>query len=503
MAMTPRQASDAETPPRPLLASYWVEPGRLLVGEHPATQSRADSMDRLRRLLAAGVTCFVDLTEPGELPSYEAMLPFSTPGGRRIEYLRDSIPDHGVPSGPDAMARVLAAIDAALADGHVVYLHCRAGIGRSATVAACWLAGRPETSGDPLDRLQACWQQSSRSRHWPAVPETEEQEEFVREWIRDHAPSAASVSTSPSPAAGPRTPEARLRGSLLGLAVGDALGESRAHDRPAELEWTQHTSLALCLAESLLELGRFDARDQIDRYLRWQRDGHLTARGVPGRASADVAKALAVYQWRGLPMAGSHDPRDHSPASLPRVVAAVAYAAGVPAEAVPLAAECSRTTHQSPIVLDACRYFAGLLCGALHGASPEAVLTKLYEPAPGAWAARPLRPELVRALGGTATGAPRYLQGTHGREAGEGDVVRTLLNARDAVAAASGVEDAIRRSIASGHDPALDGALAGALAGAFQGDAALPAWAVTCLRRAELVESFAARLASRAPGAVA
>ena len=125
---------------RPLPATYWVVPGRLLVGEHPGSKSRADAMDRMRRFLAAGVTCFVDLTDPSEVPSYEALLPFATLDGRRVQYLREPIPDHGVPAGREVMARVLAMIDDALAADHVVYVHCRAGIGRSATVAGCWLA---------------------------------------------------------------------------------------------------------------------------------------------------------------------------------------------------------------------------------------------------------------------------------------------------------------------------------------------------------------------------
>jgi hypothetical protein len=64
-----RDAADRPQPPLP--NSYWVEPGRLLAGEYPASASRADSLERLQRLLAAGVTYFLDLTEPGELAAYE------------------------------------------------------------------------------------------------------------------------------------------------------------------------------------------------------------------------------------------------------------------------------------------------------------------------------------------------------------------------------------------------------------------------------------------------
>ncbi|HEX9207464.1 MAG TPA: ADP-ribosylglycohydrolase family protein, partial [Steroidobacteraceae bacterium] len=324
--------SDASFPPRPLPATYWVVPGRLLVGEHPGSQSRADAMERLRRFLVAGVTCFVDLTEPHELPSYEALLPFATPDGRRVEYLREPIRDHGVPSGPETVARVIAMIDDALEAGHVVYLHCRAGIGRSATLAACWLANRG-AAPDPLDELQALWQQSERSRRWPTVPETEEQVEFVRSWSRRGSAPAVRRAAALSF-------EDRIGGMLLGLALGDATGAAACSEGHAAGAWTQHTALALCLAESLLEKGGCDARDQIERYLAWQRDGHLSADGQPGQASADVARALATYQWRRLPMAGSHDPKDRAASSLPRVVSAIAFAAADPPAAVALAVEC-------------------------------------------------------------------------------------------------------------------------------------------------------------------
>jgi ADP-ribosylglycohydrolase len=474
---------------RPLPATYWVVPGRLLVGEHPGSKSRADAMDRMRRFLAAGVTCFVDLTDPSEVPSYEALLPFATLDGRRVQYLREPIPDHGVPSGRAVMARVLGMIDDALAADHVVYVHCRAGIGRSATVAGCWLACHPHRADDdPLERLHELWQQSARSRSWPTVPETEEQADFVKEWAAERA---RGVAVRPGVDSGRAE---RVRGALLGLAAGDATGNARQADRASTGEWTQHTALALCLAESLLELRHFDARDQIERYLLWRRSGHLSARGLPGEPTADVARALATYQWRHQPMAGSHDPRDRSTASLPRVVSAAAFMSADPAAAVTLAAECSRTTHQSPVVLDACRYFGAVLVGALRGDGTVRVLQGVYEPVPGLWARRPLKPEIAAtADDGPAAAALE-------RASSADDVASALRNARRAVAGASSFEVAVQRAIDSGRDPALDGALAGALAGAFGGAAVIPVATVAGLSRLDLLESFAARLgAERAP----
>ena len=62
-------------PPRPLDETYWVVPGRLLVGQHPGSRSRAQAMERIRQFVDAGISCFIDLTEPGESPPYDNLLP--------------------------------------------------------------------------------------------------------------------------------------------------------------------------------------------------------------------------------------------------------------------------------------------------------------------------------------------------------------------------------------------------------------------------------------------
>ena len=467
--------------PRPIPETYWLVPGRLLVGEYPGSQSRADAMERLRRFLLAGVTCFVDLTEPRELPSYEALLPFATPDGRRVEYLREPLPDHGVPETREVMARVIALLNDALAAGHLVYLHCRAGVGRSATVAGCWLASRSDRTGDPLEELQRRWQQNAKSRVWPEVPETPEQVEYVRGWVGSrgvHAP------------AGVLDVAERARGALLGLAAGDAAGSEAAAGGGGGAPWSQHTALALCLAESLLECRRGDARDQMERYLRWQRDGHLSATGRPAVVTQDVAKALATYQWRGQPMAGSHDPRDRSTAALPRTIAAVLFSLADPANAVQLAGECARTTHQSPFVIDACRYYAAMLVGALGGVAPRVVLEGLYEPVPGLWKARPLKPMVVNMArrAGLPEGDPAVTK------ARAPDAVVALARARTAVVQAGDFDEAVRRACDSAVEPGLEAALAGTLMGALYGSRSIPRGRLAGLARVDLLEAFAARL---------
>jgi ADP-ribosylglycohydrolase/protein-tyrosine phosphatase len=442
-----------DAPPRPVDESYWLLPGRLLVGAHPGSRSRAQAMDRLRRFLEAGVTCFIDLTEPEETPSYEALLPFATPTGRRVEYLREPIVDHGVPANRETMARILAMLDGALESGHTVYLHCRAGIGRSAMAAACWLGERGGNGEQALAELARCWPQAAQSRHWPRIPETDEQVQFVLDWVPGRADAAD-----------------RLRGAWYGLALGDALVAVQAHGEApaadARLAWTQHTALALCLADSLLAKGKSDARDQIERYVRWQREGHRSATGEPGEAivTPDVAKALATYLWRGQPMAGSHDPRDGSPTSLPRVLAAASFMLSDPPAAVALGAECSRTTHQSPSILEACRLYAAILVGALLGEPPPRWLEGVPDFERSPWAVKALRADVRAAASAVSIPPPAT-----------GGVLHVLLESRRIVHQTPDFEAAVKAARRAGKDlSAPHGALVGALFGALHGFRALP-----------------------------
>ena len=128
----------------------------------------------------------------------------------------------------------------------------------------------------------------------------------------------------------------RYRGSLLGLACGDAVGttvefQPRGAFAPmtdmvgggpfglAPGQWTDDTSMALCLAESLLNQGGFDARDQMGRYLNWWQWGYLSSIGHCFDIGMTVWQALARFQRTGEPFAGSTDPQSAGNGSLMRL----------------------------------------------------------------------------------------------------------------------------------------------------------------------------------------
>jgi hypothetical protein len=170
--------------PHPLGDSYWVMPGRLLAGEYPGARDDAQARRQLRRLRWSGVTDFVDLTEAGEygLRPYAPLLDGAT------RHARFPIPDRDVP-GDGAMRGILDAIDAALADGRTVYLHCFGGIGRTGTVVGCWLV-RHGASGEEALRRIADWRTGTSDAWWPS-PETDEQRAFVLAWP-ERGPGAVS-----------------------------------------------------------------------------------------------------------------------------------------------------------------------------------------------------------------------------------------------------------------------------------------------------------------------
>jgi protein-tyrosine phosphatase len=167
-------------PAKPDPNTYWVVPGKLLAGEYPGARDPEDARNRLRRFLAAGVRHFIDLTEAGELEPYAELL--TEEAGSRITYERFSIRDVSVPEEPKTMAEIIAAIDHAIAEGGITYVHCWGGVGRTGLAVACWLQERGLTPDEALADLADKWRSCAKSQWKPNSPETAEQVRWVKEW---------------------------------------------------------------------------------------------------------------------------------------------------------------------------------------------------------------------------------------------------------------------------------------------------------------------------------
>ena len=261
---------------RPLPNSYWVVPGRLLAGEHPCDMDDQASAIRLQSLLDAGIDSFLDLTEAGERPDYDRLLPSD------VQVLRCAIRDTSVPTDIAQMRSIQAHLHAALAEGRRVYVHCRAGIGRTGTVIGCYLAEQGQEGPQALTALNRLWRQSARSAGWPEVPQTAQQAHFIRQWPQYRRSEAQSPALCSS-----RDLRERFLGCLLGLAVGDALSVTTQSRSPGAFrpvtdiigggvfevpagQWSDDTALSLCAAESLLKSKGFEPPDQLQHAARWQ-----------------------------------------------------------------------------------------------------------------------------------------------------------------------------------------------------------------------------------------
>ncbi len=506
MTRVPSPAAASEAPALPLPNCYWVLPGQLLAGEHPSGQSREETHHRVKRLLDAGVECFVDLTHPAELGRYDIDLPVG------LEYLRKPIKDHKLPEHPAHMREILDCIHDALRSGRKVYVHCRAGIGRTGTVIGCLLVERGLTGDAALDELNRIWQQSERSKSWDWVPETTDQTQYVRNWPpppNQQAPPtpsrgaghAGSLGRAAVRSAAVRGVEAdplldettlsaarglrnRFLGALIGLAVGDALAAPTQYRRPGTFApvgdllgggpfdlprggWSDDTAMALCLAESLLERGGFDARDQVERYRRWQSEGYLSATGQCLGITASTARALAKAQWRRQVFSGSHDPSQIDPEPLSRVGPVTMFYLASAGEASQQASESARPTCQAPSVLEACRSFSRVLHAALSGQSKAAILAD----APGLAQADPRSTSSAAEVLGAALWA-----------------FGTTDNFRDAVL----------RAVNLGGNSDVVGAVCGQLAGAHYTLSAIPVAWRNGLMHKDLIEGFADRLLAHA-----
>lgn len=467
----------------PLPNCYWVLPGRLLAGEHPGGSTQSSTGTRLRRLLEAGVNSFVDLTGPDEVAPYDRQLPVG------VHYLRSAITDHGVPDEPLRMAALLDYLAEALRAGRVIYLHCRAGIGRTGTVAGCLLVEQGRSGDAALAELNRLWQRSERSALWPWIPETPEQTEYVRGWARPAA--AADPLLEPPALAAARSLRERFLGALAGLAVGDAVAVATQYRRPGKFThvgdmlgggpfdlprggWSDDTAMALCLAESLLECEGFDAHDQVARYRRWQQEGYLSSGGQCVGITASTARALAIAQWRGQPFAGSDDADAQDPEPLSRVAPVAMYFFAQPAAAIEHAAGAARTTCQAPAVLDACRALARALLSALKGERKAVILEGARDALEVATeGSRPYGPP-----GGTAPAA--------------------LAAALECFARTGNFRDAVLSCANLGGNSDVIAAVCGALAGAHYTAGAIPASWRNSLIKQQLIETTADRLLAHA-----
>ena len=296
------------------------------------------------------------------------------------------------------------------------------------------------------------------------------------------------------------TPQNRFQGCLVGLAVGDAVGTTLEFKRPGTFEpindmvgggpfglrpgyWTDDTSMALCLAESLIAHKGMNLRDQMGRYLNWYRHGYMSSTGDCFDIGNTVHAALMQFERTGEPRAGSTDPFSAGNGSLMRLAPVPMYYAGNASLAIEMSAESSVTTHQTRVCLDACRYYGGLIVAALAGIDKAELLSARYRPSGSQWEEY----ELIEPIHEIANGS--FKERNPPEIAGKGFVVRSLEAALWAFYRSDNFRDGCLLAANLGDDADTTAAIYGQLAGAHYGLAGIPEdWRIKLHMRKEIVD---------------
>ncbi len=267
----------------------------------------------------------------------------------------------------------------------------------------------------------------------------------------------------------------RACGALLGLAVGDAFGttleftdrdEQPHHTEitgggPFELEagcFTDDTSMALCLADSLLAKGNLDPHDLMQRFVSWWREGENSPVGRCFDIGTTTYAALAQFERTGDPISGDPSPNAAGNGSLMRLSPIALFFKDDETQARAAARRQSETTHAATECLDACDWFSSLLVRAINGTSFEDLFRET--PAYGA------------KVSAVANGSWR--QKSRSEISSSGYVIDTLEAAVWAVSQASSFEEALILAVNLGDDADTVGAVTGQLAGAIWGRAGIP-----------------------------
>ncbi len=284
----------------------------------------------------------------------------------------------------------------------------------------------------------------------------------------------------------------RYQGCLLGLAVGDAIGTTvEFMDRgsfppvtdmvgggPFDLEagqWTDDTSMALCLAHSLIHCDGFDASDQMNRYCNWWQYGYMSSTGECFDIGMTVSGALARYMETKNSFAGSIDPFSAGNGSLMRLAPIALFYGQDMDLLLKYAAESSRTTHGTAECIDACRYFAAVLRVALFAQTKSEVInSNLYSP----------ETEKVKTI---AIG--EYVNKSMGKIKGSGYVIESLEAALWCFANTDSYDEAVLLAANLGDDADTTAAICGQVAGAYYGIKGIrESWLEKLVMREELME---------------
>jgi ADP-ribosylglycohydrolase len=299
--------------------------------------------------------------------------------------------------------------------------------------------------------------------------------------------------------------ESKIKGGIWGLIIGDALGVTNEFTPKGggkivddmvgggvfnllPGQWTDDTSMMLCQLVSYIEKGDFDPHDQMNRYVMWYRQGYLSSTGECFDIGGTTRWALTQYIRNPAdPFAGPMDYNSSGNGSLMRLAPTPMFFVHDFEKAVYYSGLSSKTTHGSELCVDACRYFGGLIWGAVNGYDKTALLEPYFSPVEGFWKANPLNETIAHIASGI------YKNKKNTDINGSGFVVESLEAALWCFHSTDNYRDCVLAAVNLGQDADTTAAVAGQLAGAFYGYEQLPEKWLRLLARKHEIEDYVAK----------
>lgn len=262
-------------------------------------------------------------------------------------------------------------------------------------------------------------------------------------------------------------------GSLMGLAIGDALGAPIEFEKrdtyekvtgfrsggPFHLkagQWTDDTSMALCLGYSLVEKKGFEPADIMKRFHSWWREGFMSCTGHCFDIGNTTKAALTRFEEKAEYFSGSpQDPATNG--SIMRLAPVPLYFFNQEEKVLFFSGESSRLTHAPAACVDACRALGLFIHRALKGFSKE----KLLDVDPSLLG--PIAPEIAAVLAGS------YRTKKREEISAEGLAHTCLEAALWAFYHTDTFNDGVLLAVNLGEDSDTTGAVFGQLAGAYYG----------------------------------
>ena len=256
--------------------------------------------------------------------------------------------------------------------------------------------------------------------------------------------------------------------------------------RLAPGQWTDDTSMALCIAASLVETGAYDPRDQLARFLHWYRDGYFSSTGRCFDIGNQTLTALREFEATGEPYRTAAGGMSAGNGSLMRLApVAMAFCDDLEA-AGRFCADSSRTTHPAVECVEACGAYGRLIAAAIQGTS-HAQLHALAADLAG----QVTSPVLAAILRGS------YRVKEREDISSSGYVLHSMEAALWALARTDTFLDGALLAVNLGDDADTVGAIYGQLAGALYGRSGIPENWRTRLHDARMIEDLAAGIAGR------